>query len=119
LPACGALRVIFNSLKVPLSTSVLSHDGALLDGVVSDWEADIASKGHQTSITYLLIQRNAVENLSKLRTLTLPHLGAKRTVVFANVVVHLTLQDVLDHGRHRCHFYFLRIAFCFELCAVL
>ena len=40
---------------------------------------------------------------------------AKRTVVFANVVVHLTLQDVLDHGRHRCHFYFLRIAFCFEL----
>src|SRR5882757_2324272 len=34
LPACGALRVIFNSLKVPLSTSVLSHDGALLDGVV-------------------------------------------------------------------------------------
>src|SRR5882757_6125685 len=67
LPACGALRVIFNSLKVPLSTSVLSHDGALLDGVVSDWEPDIASKGHQTSITYLLIQRNAVENLSKLR----------------------------------------------------
>jgi hypothetical protein len=61
----------------------------MLNWVVSNGKTDIASKGHQASVTDRFVERDAIETLSKCRTLTRPHFRAERAIVFANMVAHL------------------------------